>query len=89
MAASIYAFVLIVSIGSSLSSREERTFRSGDSALSFVLLLAEVDNYPLWSLFLKSWYSFSVRCAIIADIHSNLEAFTAVLKDVQKKGGEE
>ncbi|MBI2852338.1 MAG: metallophosphoesterase family protein [Chloroflexi bacterium] len=30
-----------------------------------------------------------MRCAIIADIHANLEAFTAVLEDIRKRGGVE
>ena len=28
-----------------------------------------------------------MRCAIIADIHANLEAFTAVLEDIEHRGG--
>ncbi len=30
---------------------------------------------------------YIMRCAIIADIHANLAAFTAVLEDIEKQGG--
>ncbi len=32
-------------------------------------------------------YSYCMRYAVIADIHSNLEAFTAVLEDIGQRGG--
>ena len=37
----------------------------------------------------KSWYSFYMRYAIIGDIHANLAAFTAVLDDIERRGGVE
>jgi predicted phosphodiesterase len=40
----------------------------------------------LWSYWLKSAILGSVRYAIIADIHANLVAFTAVLDDISRRG---
>ena len=36
---------------------------------------------PLW------YYTAAMRYALLADIHANLDAFTAVLDDIQRKGG--
>ena len=33
------------------------------------------------------YFCYKMRCAIIADIHANLTAFTAVLDDIEQRGG--
>jgi predicted phosphodiesterase len=35
----------------------------------------------------KLLYYFCMRCAVIADIHANLSAFTTVLGDIKQRGG--
>jgi diadenosine tetraphosphatase ApaH/serine/threonine PP2A family protein phosphatase len=42
-----------------------------------------------WSYPVKAAILLPVRCAIVADIHANLAAFTAVMADIRRRGGVE